>query len=163
MTKKINRQIRSRKVDLVNDDGTMNQDIFLEDAIRRAEEKGEDLVEVSQKDGKSICKIFDYGKFKYNQEKKKKQKTQSNQVIKEIKISYNISDNDLKTKHRKAFQFFEKGYRVKYSMELRGRQCIQMDSAMEIFEANLEDFKEKANFSEISKKSNSISILLEPA
>ena len=113
----------------------------LRDALNMAKDAGVDLVMVSPSANPPVCRIVDYGKFKYEQlrrekEAKKKQKTVE---VKEVRLSPNIDVNDLNTKCNAARKFIEKGNKVKVSLRFRGREMAHIDSTKHI----LEDFAEK--------------------
>lgn len=113
----------------------------LRDALNMAKDAGVDLVMVSPSANPPVCRIVDYGKFKYEQlrrekEAKKKQKTVE---VKEVRLSPNIDVNDLNTKCNSARKFIEKGNKVKVSLRFRGREMAHIDSTKHI----LEDFAEK--------------------
>ena len=110
------------------------------DALAMAEEAGLDLVKIAPKANPPVCKIVDYGKFRYEQtrrekEAKKKQKTVE---IKEIRLSPNIDTNDLNTKAANARKFLSKGNRVKVTLRFRGREMAHMQDSKYI----LDDFAE---------------------
>ena len=95
----------------------------LGEALRLARERGLDLIQVSEKTVPPICKIMDYGKYRYIQGKKKKKiKKSMGGEMKAIRLGFNISENDLKTKANLAKKFLEEGDKVKIEMTLRGRQ-----------------------------------------
>ena len=113
----------------------------LRDALKMAKDAGVDLVMVSPSANPPVCRIVDYGKFKYEQlrrekEAKKKHKTVE---VKEVRLSPNIDVNDLNTKCNSARKFIEKGNKVKVSLRFRGREMAHIDSTKHI----LEDFAEK--------------------
>ncbi len=106
------------------------------DALRRAEDLGLDLVEVSPSADPPVCKILDYGKFKYEAQKKANAARKKQRVIevKEIKMRPNIDDNDYNIKMRKIHQFLEEGDKVKVTLRFRGRELAHQDLAMTLLE-----------------------------
>jgi len=108
--------------------------VDLPDAIERAAEAGLDLVEVSPNASPPVCKILDYGKFKYEAQKKANAARKKQKVIevKEIKMRPNIDDNDYNTKMRKVHAFIEEGDKVKVTMRFRGRELAHQDIAMKV-------------------------------
>ena len=129
-----NRQITAQNVRLVSNDGEMLGVVPISEALYKAREASLDLVEISPNAEPPVCKILDFGKYKYEMQKraheaKKKQKTIE---IKEIKIRPNISDHDYQIKLRKIIQFLEKGDKVKISMRFRGREIAKQDIALSI-------------------------------
>ena len=137
----INEQIRCKEVRVIGEEGQQLGVMALRDALNMAKDAGVDLVMVSPSANPPVCRIVDYGKFKYEQlrrekEAKKKQKTVE---VKEVRLSPNIDVNDLNTKCNAARKFIEKGDKVKVSLRFRGREMAHIDSSKHI----LEDFAEK--------------------
>ena len=137
----INEQIRCKEVRVIGEEGQQLGVMALRDALNMAKDAGVDLVMVSPSANPPVCRIVDYGKFKYEQlrrekEAKKKQKTIE---TKEVRLSPNIDVNDLNTKSNAARKFIEKGSKVKVSLRFRGREMAHIDSTKHI----LEDFAEK--------------------
>ncbi len=111
------------------------------DALRMAQEQGYDLVEVSPNTEPPVCRIMDYGKFKYEQQKKK-QEAKKNQVvvqIKEIKVRPKTDDHDYETKVRHIRRFLEAGDRCKVSVFFRGREIVHKDRGEAILDRIIED------------------------
>ena len=143
----VNSQIRSEYMDLILPDGEMLKRVSFSEAMRGAEEKSLDLVEMSRpsNDKLSVCKMMDYGRMMYRQSKKSK----SNKKVphtKDIKYSFNISDHDLGVRHRKVEQFLEKHYTVRYVLELRGREKYMVKEALNKINENLTNFEEIATW-----------------
>ena len=137
----INEQIRCKEVRVIGEEGQQLGVMALRDALNMAKDAGVDLVMVSPSANPPVCRIVDYGKFKYGtapqeKEAKKKQKTVE---VKEVRLSPNIDVNDLNTKCNSARKFIEKGNKVKVSLRFRGREMAHIDSTKHI----LEDFAEK--------------------
>ncbi len=120
----VNEKIREREVRLVDENGQMLGIVPIREALAKAEEAGLDLVCVSPKAVPPVCKIIDYGKYRYEQARKEKEakKKQKTIEIKEIRMSPNIDTNDLNTKIAAARKFLEKGNKVKVSIRFRGRE-----------------------------------------
>lgn len=137
----INEQIRDREVRLVGVDGEQLGIVSGRDAYAKAVEAGLDLVKIAPKAQPPVCKIIDYGKYKYEltrreKEAKKKQKTVE---VKEVRMSPNIEENDLNTKVSAARKFISKGDKVKVSIRFRGREMAHTQASRPI----LEDFAQK--------------------
>jgi len=162
MTKRnrVNDQIDSNVVHLVTKDG-MVENMPYNEAMKMANQVNLDLVEVADREGKPVCKILDYGKMLYEGKKKKKKNT--SQVTKEIRVGFTTSDHDLQIKHRRIREFLDKKYKVRYTLELKGRYCSQLEEAKVRFEENLADFEGKANLGDIQVTSRAVSVLLSPA
>lgn len=119
----MNRQVRAPKVRVVTDDGSMLGVMTSRDAFMEAQNRGLDLVEISPNANPPVCKLMDYGKYKYELKKKAQgQKKQPSNVIKELTLSPVTQTHDLQTKVKKAIDFLEEGNRVKFSIRFRGRQ-----------------------------------------
>lgn len=140
----INEQIRDREVRLIGEDGEQLGVMPTREALERAEEAGLDLVKIAPGAKPPVCKIVDYGKYKYEQTRKDKEAKKKQKVIevKEIRFSPNIDTNDLNTKSNAARKFLMKGDRVKVTMRFRGREMAHMNSSKHIldeFAENLSD------------------------
>jgi translation initiation factor IF-3 len=121
---RINQRIRVPEVRVIGDDGEMLGILATHEALRRAQEKGLDLVEVNPKAEPPVCKILDYGKFKYD-EKKKARETRIKTAafdVKEVKLRPKTDDHDLDFKTRAAQAFLEAGHKVKFTVRFRGRE-----------------------------------------
>ena len=134
----INEQIRDKEIRLVGEDGSQLGVMPTRDAMRMAEESGLDLVKIAPTAKPPVCKIVDYGKYKYEMLRKEKEarKKQRTIEIKEIRLSPNIDTNDLNTKINAARKFLTKGDRVKITLRFRGREMAHMNSSKHI----LDDF-----------------------
>ncbi len=134
----INEQIRDREVRVIGENGEQLGVMSTRDALKLAEEAGVDLVKIAPTAKPPVCKIVDYGKFKYEQTRKEKEakKKQKTVEIKEIRVSPNIDTNDLNTKVNAARKFISKGDRVKITLRFRGREMAHMNNSKHI----LDDF-----------------------
>jgi len=134
----INEQIRDREVRLIGEDGEQLGVMSSKDAQKLADEAGLDLVKIAPQAKPPVCKIVDYGKFRYEQARKEKEakKKQRTIEVKEIRMSPNIDSNDLNTKTAAARKFLEKGNRVKVTLRFRGREMAHMQASKHI----LDDF-----------------------
>ncbi len=134
----INEQIRDREVRLIGENGQQLGIMPARDALRLAEEAGLDLVKIAPTAKPPVCKIVDYGKYRYELARKEKdaRRKQKTIEIKEIRMSPNIDTNDLNTKANAARKFLEKGNRVKVTLRFRGREMAHMSTSKHI----LDDF-----------------------
>jgi translation initiation factor IF-3 len=132
----LNDDIRAREVRCLGDDGTQYGIISRDEALDKAEELGLDLVLIAPDAKPPVCKIMDYGKFKYQEEKKKKEakKKQKTIEVKEIKLSIKIADNDISYKIKHAREFLEAGKHVKFRVFLRGREMANPDAGKAVLE-----------------------------
>ena len=137
----INEQIRDKVVRLIGEDGEQLGIMSAKEALKMAKEADLDLVKIAPTAKPPVCKIIDYGKYRYElarkeKEAKKKQKTID---IKEVRLSPNIEENDLNTKVNAARKFIQKGDKVKVTLRFRGREMAHMQQSKHI----LDDFAEK--------------------
>ncbi len=139
----INEQIRDKEVRVIGEDGEQLGIMSSRDAQKLADEAGLDLVKIAPTAKPPVCKIVDYGKYRYEQARREKEakKKQKTIVIKEIRLSPNIDTNDLNTKVNAAKKFITKGDKVKVTLRFRGREMGHMASSKHI----LDDFAEALN------------------
>ncbi len=134
----INGQIRDKEIRLIGENGEQLGIMSARDAMKMAEDAGLDLVKIAPTAKPPVCKIVDYGKYKYEQIRKEKEAKKKQKVIeiKEIRLSPNIDTNDLNTKINAARKFLTKGDKVKITLRFRGREMAHMNSSRHI----LDDF-----------------------
>ncbi|HIS80978.1 MAG TPA: translation initiation factor IF-3 [Candidatus Scatomonas merdavium] len=132
----INEQIRDREVRLVSENGEQLGIMSARDAYLKAQEAGLDLVKIAPQAKPPVCKIIDYGKYRYEQARKEKEarKKQKTVEIKEVRLSPNIDTNDLNTKVGAARKFLTKGDKVKVTLRFRGREMAHMNSSRHILD-----------------------------
>jgi len=140
----INEQIRAKEVRLLGEEGQQLGIYSIQDALSMAQEAEVDLVLIAPKANPPVCRIIDYGKFRYEQVQRQKEarRKQKTVEIKEIRLSPNIDVNDIKTKANNARKFIEKGDKVKVALRFRGREMAHMHENKHIlddFAAMLED------------------------
>jgi len=150
---RINQEIDVREVRLVAEDGSMIGVVPFRDALTRAEEAGLDLVEVSPTAKPPVCKILDYGKFKYESQKKANAARKKQKVIevKEIKMRPSIDDNDYGIKMRKVREFLDEGDKVKVTMRFRGREMAHQHLAMDLLNKVREQMVDVAKVEQMPK------------
>ena len=136
----INEQIRDKEVRLVGADGEQLGIVSSKEAQKIADESGLDLVKIAPNAKPPVCKVIDYGKYRYEMARKEKdaKKKQKTVELKEIRLSPNIEANDLNTKVNAAKKFLAKGNKVKITLRFRGREMAHMNSSKHI----LDDFAE---------------------
>lgn len=134
----INEQIRDKEIRLIGESGEQLGIMSSREALKMAEEAGLDLVKIAPTAKPPVCKIVDYGKYRYELARKEKDAKRKQKVIevKEIRMSPNIDTNDLNTKVGAARKFLEKGNRVKVTLRFRGREMAHMSTSKHI----LDDF-----------------------
>ena len=124
------------QVRLIDDAGQMIGVVSRREALNRAQESGLDLVEVSPTAEPPVCKILDYGKFKYESQKKKNEARKKQKIIevKEIKMRPGIDDHDYDVKMRAMHRFLEEGDKVKVTMRFRGREMVHQELGLKVLE-----------------------------
>jgi len=130
----MNEMITVKEVRCTSDEGTNYGIISTADAMKLADEMGLDLVLIAPDAKPPVAKIMDYGKFRYQQEKKKKEakKNQKVIVIKEIKLSVKIAENDISYKVKHAREFLDEGNHVRFRVFLKGREMAHPESGVEV-------------------------------
>jgi translation initiation factor IF-3 len=143
---RINERIRLSPVRLIDDDGAQVGVVSVDEALQRARDKGLDLVEVAANSRPIVCKIMDYGRFRYEQEKKAREaKKQQHQVdLKEVKYRPNINIHDFETKTRRAREFLEEGKHVKVTIMFRMREMRRPENGYELLRRVYESLKDAA-------------------
>ncbi|HVY17244.1 MAG TPA: translation initiation factor IF-3 [Rhodopila sp.] len=133
---RVNEEIRIPQVRLIDQDGEMQGVMSAREAMMRAYQVGLDLVEISPNADPPVCKILDFGKFKYEQQKKKNEAKKKQKVIeiKEIKVRPNIDENDYQVKMRAMKSFIEEGDKVKVTLRFRGREMAHQDIGVRVLE-----------------------------
>ena len=133
---RVNEEIRVPQVRLIDDIGEMQGVMSVRDAQQRAFSVGLDLVEISPNAEPPVCKILDYGKFKYEQQKKKNEAKKKQKIveIKEVKVRPNIDDHDYQVKLRSMKSFIEEGDKVKVTLRFRGREMAHQDIGVRVLE-----------------------------
>lgn len=131
---RVNRQIRVPQIFLIDENGEKKGVISTRDALNLAEEAGLDLVEVSPNARPPVCKILDYGKYRYETEKKLREAKKKQTVIKvkEIRMQVKVDIGDLKTKARFISEFLSEGNKVKVSVRFRGREMQHIDIGQDV-------------------------------
>ena len=166
---RINRQIRAREVFLIDENGEQKGVINTYDAYRMAEEAGLDLVEVSPRANPPVCKILDFGKYRYEMEKKQKEakKNQAVTKLKEVRMQSNIADNDVNTKSKAISEFLSEGNKVKVSIRFKGRTMTHPELGKEVLDTILVKLSEMGCAFNLDKSAfmegKMMSMMLSPA
>ena len=139
----INEEIIDKELRVISDDGEQLGIMSAEEALKIAEEKELDLVKISPMAKPPVCKIMDYGKFRFEQAKREKEAKKNQRVmdVKDIRMSPSIGENDLQTKLKAALKFLADGDRVKVSIRFRGREMAHTNLGEQI----LRDFADKCS------------------
>ncbi len=141
---RMNEDITAQEIRVVDAEGEMRGVMKLEDALVLADESGLDLVELSPNAEPPVCKILDYGKYKYEQQKKANEARKKQKVIqvKEVKIRPGTEKHDYDVKMRNARKFLDKGDKVKVSMRFRGREMAHKDIGLDLLKRMIEELSD---------------------
>lgn len=146
----INEYITATQVRVIGADGAQLGIILTREAVRMAEELGLDLVEVAPEASPPVCRILDYGKLKYREQKKAAdaRKKAAVHTVKELRVRYNTDKHDLETKVRLAKKFIEEGDKVRFQMRFKGRESVYRDLGESVFKSIGESLAEIAQVEE---------------
>ncbi|HEY0604650.1 MAG TPA: translation initiation factor IF-3 [Herpetosiphonaceae bacterium] len=141
---RINRRIRVPQVRLIDEEGQQVGVINTHEALMMAEERGLDLVEVAPNADPPVCRLMDYGKFLYEQNKKAREARKNQKVIevKEMQLSPITDAHDIEVKSNRARQFLGEGHKVKFNMRFRGRQLAHQDIGVQMLEQIAENLRD---------------------
>jgi translation initiation factor IF-3 len=144
---RMNEDIRVREVHLIDKDGSNRGNIPIAEALAIAQEAGLDLVEIAPNAEPPVCKLLDYGKFKYQEQKKAAEARKKQKIVevKEIKFRPMIDDHDYDVKMRSMRRFFEEGDKVKVTLRFRGREMAHQELGAKLLE------RVKGEFAEVAK------------
>ncbi len=163
---RINNRITAREVRLIGAQGEQLGVVGIAQALREADSLGLDLVEVAPGAKPPVCKLMDYGKFKYREQKKEAEarKKRTDNTVKELRIRYRTDVGDLETKLKHAREFLGDGDKVKFSMRFRGREAMYVDLGVKKFNEIIERLADVAQVDERSPtQGKQIHIVLAPA
>ncbi len=160
---RVNQRIKIREVRLISATGEQVGIVATSDALRMAEEQGMDLVEISPTARPPVCKLMDYGKYKYESEKREKEARKKQHVVitKEIKLRPKIDRHDLAIKTKHIHEFLAEGCKVRVNMQFRGREIAHQEIGREIVEKLMAEFGEFAVIEQAPKmEGNTLGMLL---
>ena len=161
----LNEDIRDKEIRLIGDDGEQLGIMAPSEALRIADEKGLDLVKISPQAVPPVCKLMNYGKFRFEQSKREKEARKNQHVveIKEIRMSPGIDVGDFNTKLKNAQKFIADGNRVKVSVRFRGREMAHTDIGRDLLDKFAAQCAETANLDKPAKlEGRMMSIFLSP-
>lgn len=138
-----NNQIKAREVRLISETGEQLGVLSITEALKMAQEKGLDLIQVTEKTVPPVCKIGEYGKYLYNLQKKERKHHIKSSETKTIRLSFAISDNDIIVRTNQAEKFLKKGDKVRIELRLRGRENALFKVAEEKMKKFLEELNKK--------------------
>jgi len=152
----VNEEIRVPQVRLIDENGEMLGVLSIRDALYKAFQAGLDLLEISPNAVPPVCKITDYGKFKYEQQKKANEARKKQKVveIKEIKVRPNIDDHDYDVKMRQAKGFIGEGDKVKVTLRFRGREMAHQELGVKLMERNRTEMVELVKVEQMPRLEN---------
>ncbi len=161
----INEEIRDKEVRVIDEQGEQLGVMKPADALRIAEDRNLDLVQIAPQAVPPVCKIMDYGKYRFEQSKKEKEARKNQKVVdtKEIRMSVTIDTNDLNTKINSAIKFLKSGDKVKVSVRFRGRQMAHTSLGAELLEKFAEACSEYSTLDKPAKmEGRSLALFLAP-
>ena len=149
----INEQIRDKELRVIDADGTQLGIMSLRQSLEIAEQKNLDLVKIAPQANPPVCKIIDYGKYRFEQAKREKEARKNQRVveIKEVRLSLNIDTHDFETKRNHALRFISEGNKVKVSIRFRGREMGHPELGQEIMQRFAGAMSEVANVEKPAK------------
>ena len=153
---RVNEEIRVPQVRLIDEEGEMQGVMTTREAMGRAFSVGLDLLEISPNAEPPVVKILDYGKFKYEQQKKKNEARKKQKIIeiKEVKVRPNIDENDYQVKLRAMRSFIEEGDKVKVTLRFRGREMAHQDLGVKVLERIRGDMDERTKVEQMPRMEN---------
>ncbi len=160
----MNEKIKVKEVRLIDEEGRQAGVVATDLAQNMALQRGLDLLLVSETANPPVCKLVDFGQFKYQLQKKEKlnKKNTKSQVTKELKLGPKISDNDYLVKLNKGKEFLQKGFKVKVSVNFRGREVMHMDLGRNILSRYLQDTSSIGAGSDVVSSAKSLVVLINP-
>lgn len=161
----INEDIKAKQVRLIDADNENRGIVSIKEALAVAEEAGLDLIEISPQANPPVCKVLDYGKFRYEQQKKKNEAKKNQKVveIKELKLRPVIETHDYEVKMKQAKKFLEQGNKVKFTMRFKGRELSANDMGKQIMTQIVEDLDTCAKVdSEMKLEGRQMMMILSP-
>ncbi|WP_018969344.1 translation initiation factor IF-3 [Rubritalea marina] len=160
---RVNEYIRAPKVRVVTDKGELIGVMSSREAVSKAKSIGLDLVEIASKADPPVCKVCDYGKYKYEQSKLKKSKPKSTTKMKEVKFRVRTEDHDYNLKCARIEKFLEEGNKVKVQLQFRGRENAHKDLGFVVLQRVAEDLSGMANLDQKPRLAGrAVSMLLSP-
>ena len=150
---RVNDRIRAPEIRLIGADGENEGVVTPERGMELAEEAGLDLVEISPNAVPPVCKVMDFGKYKYEQQKRESEARKKQKIIevKEVKFRPNTDTHDYDVKMRNVFKFLENGDKVKITLRFRGREMAHQNLGRELLERVAEDVKDSGNVENMPK------------
>lgn len=162
---RVNNRIRAPQVRLIDEEGAQLGIVSLREALTLAEQRGLDLMEVAPNAVPPVCRIVDYGKFRYEQTKKDREarKNQKQAELKEVRLKPKTDDHDLDVKAKQARKFLLAGDKVKFTVRFRGREIFHPDIGREMLEQMAEDLRDVATVEQRPlMEGRALSLLLAP-
>ncbi|MBR2033582.1 MAG: translation initiation factor IF-3 [Alphaproteobacteria bacterium] len=143
---RINEEIRVREVRLIDENGDNRGVVSIQEALRIADEAGFDLIEISPQAVPPVCKVLDYGKYKYEMQKRKAEAKKNQKIVetKELKLRPMIETHDYEVKVKQAKKFLAEGNKVKFTMRYKGREMSANDMGRNVLMRLLDDLENVA-------------------
>ena len=153
---RVNEDIRVPQVRLIDEEGEMQGVMSAREALQRAYAAGLDLLEISPNADPPVCKILDFGKFKYEQQKKRNEAKKKQKIveIKEVKVRPNIDENDYQVKMRAMKSFIDEGDKVKVTLRFRGREMAHQDIGVRVLERIRDELEAQTKVEQMPRMEN---------
>ncbi|MBE0430393.1 MAG: translation initiation factor IF-3 [Dehalococcoidia bacterium] len=160
----VNRRIRAREVRLIGEDGEQLGVVPLQKALQIAYERGLDLVQVASNATPPVCRVLDYGKYKYEQTKKERKVKRGQRVglLREVRLRPKIEEHDLQAKIKTTKKLLEEGNKVKLFLRFRGREAAYPELGWKVLRRVAEECKDLAAISSSANEERTISVVLSP-
>ena len=161
-----NERIRAREIRVIDDEGKQIGILQPYEALKLAREKNLDLVEISPTAQPPVCRIMDYGKYLYEQEKREREakKHQKTITVKEVKFSINVDEHDYETKRNHVSRFLEEGNKVKASLRFRGREMTRQSLGRDVLQRLISDLGDRAVVESYPRtEGNTMNLMLAPS
>lgn len=162
---RINENITAKQVRLIDAENENRGIVSLKEALALAEEEGLDLIEISPQANPPVCKILDFGKFRYEQQKRKNEAKKNQKVveIKELKLRPMIDTHDYEVKVKQAKKFLDQGNKVKFTMRFKGRELSANDMGKQVLSKLVEDLEDCSKIdSEMKLEGRQMTMILSP-
>ncbi|HIB69070.1 MAG TPA: translation initiation factor IF-3 [Phycisphaerales bacterium] len=161
---RINERIRARAVQVIDDEGKNLGNLHPREAVKIAKSKKLDLVEISPNANPPVCKMMDYGKWRYERDKRKKEQRDNTQALREVKMRPKIGDHDFEVKTKQVERLLNSGDKVKVTLRFRGREVVHQHLAKELLQRVGDEVSDAGNIvSQPTMQGRTMSVILAPA
>lgn len=161
---RINNRITAPQIRLIDDQGKYLGVFKIEEALKMAQEKGLDLIEISPKENPPVAKIMDFGKFLYEQKKKEKDtKKKKKTEMKVLRLSLRVGKHDLEVRKNQSLKFLKEGHKVKIEMMLKGREMVHLDLAKKLIDDFIKSLGDNIKIEQpLVREGNKFNLIISP-